>query len=206
MPPIASVIFDCDGVLVDSEPTSNRILARMLTGLGLPMTQEQSMATFMGRSWASNLEIIAERLGAAPPDDFTERYRGERNTALADVQPVPGILEAIERIDLPMCVASSGDHPKMRITLGAVGLLDRFEGKIFSAVDLDGRGKPAPDLFLWAAREMGFDPATTAVVEDSGPGVEAGVAAGMQVFGYRIDAPTRFEDMRELPRLLRAAP
>jgi HAD superfamily hydrolase (TIGR01509 family) len=205
MPPIASVIFDCDGVLVDSEPTSNRILARMLSDLGLPMTTEQSMATFMGRSWASNLAIIEEQLGAAPPDDFTERYRGERNVALAEVQPVPGILEAIERIDLPMCVASSGDHVKMTITLGAVGLYDRFGGKIFSAVDLDGRGKPHPDLFLWAAREMNFEPASTAVVEDSGPGVEAGIAAGMQVFGYRVDAPTRFEDMRELPGLLGTA-
>ena len=205
MPPIASVIFDCDGVLVDSEPTSNRILARMLTDLGLPMTTEDSMATFMGRSWASNLKIIGDQLGTAPPPDFTERYRAERNVALADVQPVPGIVEAIERIDLPMCVASSGDHLKMQITLGAVGLRERFEGKIFSAVDLDGRGKPAPDLFLWAASEMGFSPPATAVVEDSGPGVEAGLAAGMQVFGYRVDAPTRFEDMRELPDLVAAA-
>ena len=205
MPPIASVIFDCDGVLVDSEPTSNRILARMLTDLGLPMTTQDSMATFMGRSWASNLAIIGDRLGTAPPPDFTERYRAQRNVALTDVQPVPGVLEAIARIELPMCVASSGDHVKMQITLGAVGLLDRFEGRIFSAADLDGRGKPAPDLFLWAADEMGFEPATTAVVEDSPPGVDAGVAAGMQVFGYRVDAPVRFEDMRELPDLLAAA-
>ena len=200
---IRAVIFDCDGVLVDSEPTSNRILAEVLTEIGLPTTTEQSTAAFMGRSWVSNLEIIEERLGEPPPPDLGERYRARRDEALRHVRPVDGILEALDAIDLPSCVASSGDRHKMGITLGATGLLERFEGRIFSAVDLPhGRGKPHPDLFLHAARAMGFEPPTTAVVEDSGPGVEAGVAAGMRVFGYRVDAPTRFEDMRELPGLL----
>ena len=203
MPEIRGVIFDCDGVLVDSEPTSNRVLAELLTEVGLPTTTEESMATYMGKSWVTNLELIEERLGKPPPDDFTARYRALCDVALADVQPVDGILEVLDALDLPSCVASSGPHVKMAVTLGVTGLLARFEGRIFSAVDLPhGRGKPAPDLFLHAAREMRFDPKTTAVVEDSEPGVEAGVAAGMQVFGYRIDAPTRFEHMRELPELL----
>ena len=205
MAAIRGVIFDCDGVLVDSEPASNRVLAEILTELGLPTTTEQSMATFMGKSWATNLEIIEERLGRPAPAGLTERYRAARDAALRDVEPVDGILEVLDRIDLPSCVASSGDHGKMAVTLGATGLLDRFRGRIFSAVDLpDGRGKPAPDLFLHAAREMRWEPEATAVVEDSPAGVEAGVAAEMRVFGYRVDAPTRFEDMRELPRLLAA--
>ena len=204
MTAIEGVIFDCDGVLVDSEPTSNRVLAEVLTEIGLPTTTEQSMATYMGKSWVTNLELIEERLGRPVPDGFTERYRAARDAALHDVLPVEGILEVLDAIDLPACVASSGDHGKMAVTLGATGLLERFAGRIFSAVDLDhGRGKPAPDLFLHAAERMGFDPAATAVVEDSPAGVEAGIAAGMQVFGYRIDAPTRFEHMRDLPELLR---
>ena len=202
---IRSVIYDCDGVLVDSEPTSNRVLAELLTEIGLPMTQEQSMATFMGKSWVTNLEIIEELLGEPPPPDLTQRYRSARNEALREVRPVDGIREALQAIALPDCVASSGDHAKMRVTLGATGLLERFDGRIFSALDLPGgRGKPEPDLFLHAASAMGFDPQSTAVVEDSGPGVEAGLRAGMRVFGYRVDAPVRFEDMRELPDLLAA--
>jgi HAD superfamily hydrolase (TIGR01509 family) len=207
VPQLQGVIFDCDGVLVDSEPTSNRVLAEVLTEIGLPTTTEESTAAFMGKSWVSNLEIIEERLGGPAPEDLTERYRQRRDAALADVEPVDGIVEALDAIDLPSCVASSGDHAKMAVTLGGTGLLDRFEGRIFSAADLpDGRGKPAPDLFLHAAREMGFDPATTAVIEDSGPGCEAGRAAGMRVFAYRLDADgaTRFDDMRALPRLLGA--
>ena len=204
MTAIEGVIFDCDGVLVDSEPTSNRVLAEVLTEIGLPTTTEQSMATYMGKSWVTNLELIEERLGGPVPEGFTERSRAARDAALRDVHPVEGILDVLDAIDLPACVASSGDHGKMAVTLGATGLLERFEGRIFSAVDLDhGRGKPAPDLFLHAAERMGFDPAATAVVEDSPAGVEAGVAAGMQVFGYRIDAPARFEHMRDLPELLR---
>ncbi|MDQ3741674.1 MAG: HAD family hydrolase [Actinomycetota bacterium] len=205
MAAIRGVIFDCDGVLVDSEPASNRVLAEVLTEIGLPTTTEESMAAFMGRSWASNLAVIEQRLGGPAPPDLTERYRTARDAELRRVEPVDGILEALDRIDLPSCVASSGDHAKMAVTLGATGLLDRFRGRIFSAADLpDGRGKPAPDLFLHAARAMGWEPHATAVVEDSAPGVEAGIAAGMHVFGYRVDAPTTFDDMRDLPRLLAA--
>lgn len=205
MAAIRGVIFDCDGVLVDSEQVSNRILAELLTEIGLPTTTEESIASFMGRSWASNLAVIEQRLGGPPPPDLTERYRAARDAQLRHVEPVDGILDALDRIDLPSCVASSGDHAKMALTLGATGLLDRFRGRIFSAADLpDGRGKPAPDLFLHAARAMGWEPRSTAVVEDSAPGVEAGIAAGMRVFGYRVDAPTTFDDMRDLPRLLTA--
>ena len=212
MAAIKSVIFDCDGVLVDSEVISNRVLAEVLTRAGLPMTTAESTALFKGRAWAQNLAVIAERMGGAPPAGLTERYRAARDAALAAVEPVPGVVEALDRIDLPDCVASSGDHQKMRLTLGATGLYDRFAGRIFSAVDIGGVGKPAPDLFLHAAERMGFDPASTAVVEDSLPGVQAGVAAGMTVLAYATDgeAPALeaaggrvFTDMAALPGLLR---
>jgi HAD superfamily hydrolase (TIGR01509 family) len=215
MPPIRSIIFDCDGVLVDSEPISNRVLAEVLTAIGLPMTTEQSRDLFLGRAWASNLETIERLLGAPPPPDLSERYRTARDAALrAEVRPVPGIEDALDRIDLPSCVASSGDHDKMRLTLGQTGLLERFAGRIFSATDV-GRGKPAPDLFLHAAARMGFDPATTVVVEDSLPGVQAGATAGMRVLAYAGTGDGAaalaaaggevFTDMHELAALVKRA-
>jgi HAD superfamily hydrolase (TIGR01509 family) len=205
-----AVIFDCDGVLVDSEPISNRVLAEVLTAIGLPMTTEQSREHFLGKAWESNLQTIERLLGEAPPPGLTETYSSARDAALAaSLEPVPGIHEALERIDLPWCVASSGDHAKMRLTLGMTGLLDRFEGRIFSATEV-AQGKPAPDLYLRAAERMGFDPATTAVVEDSPAGVRAGVAAGMRVLAYAREGDPAtlaalggevFDDMRALPDL-----
>ena len=208
-----SVIFDCDGVLVDSETISNRVLAEVLTDIGLPMTTAQSREHFLGKAWETNLKTIEAMLGGPAPPGLTETYWSARNAALAAaLEPVPGIHEALERIDLPSCVASSGDHAKMRITLGMTGLLERFEGRIYSATEV-AHGKPAPDLFLYAAERMGFDPATTAVVEDSPAGVQAGVAAGMRVLAYARDGHPAtlaaqggevFDDMRALPDLLSA--
>jgi len=213
MRPTSSVIFDCDGVLVDSERISNRVLAEVLTSIGLPMTTERSREHFLGKAWESNLQTIERLLGAPPPPGLTETYRSARDAALAaSLEPVPGIHEALERIDLPSCVASSGDHAKMRLTLGMTGLLERFEGRIFSATEV-AHGKPAPDLFLHASARMGFAAQTTAVVEDSPAGVQAGVAAGMRVLAYARESDPAalaalggevFGDMRELPDLLRS--
>ncbi len=207
----ASVIFDCDGVLVDSEPSANVVLARVISDLGLPTTPEQSRAAYMGRSWASSMEILAGKLGHAPPEDLYERYlAGAEEAWRRDLQPVPGIVEALDAIELPNCVASSGEHERMRLTLGLTGLLPRFEGRIFSASEVE-HGKPAPDLFLHAAAQMGFDPAATVVVEDSVPGVQAGRAAGMRVLAFAslVSADDLaaaggevFDDMRALPALL----
>jgi HAD superfamily hydrolase (TIGR01509 family) len=211
MAEMRGVIFDCDGVLVDSEPTSNRVLASVLSEIGVPLTPEQSAATFKGRAWTQCLGIIEDLLGEPPPADLTDRYRARRDEALARVKPVRGIVAALERIDLPDCVASSGDHGKMRVTLKAAGLYDRFRGRIFSALDVGGIGKPAPDLFLHAAARMRFDPLKTTVVEDSVPGVEAGVAAGMRVLAYAHDGEAEalaaaggevFTAMTQLPGLL----
>jgi HAD superfamily hydrolase (TIGR01509 family) len=205
------VIFDCDGVLVDTEPTSNRVLAELLTEAGLPTTLEDCMRDYRGRSMAAVLDDAARRHGGPLPFDVAGRYYAEVEAIFADeLEPVPGVVGALGRISLPTCVASSGPHHKMRVTLRAAGLWDRFAGRIFSASEV-AAGKPAPDLFLHAARRMGFDPARTAVVEDSLPGVQAAVAAGMRALAFaRHTDPAElaraggepFADMAELPALL----
>ena len=205
------LILDCDGVLVDSEPVSNRILAERLTAIGLPTTTEESMATFMGRPWAWGLGVIEERLGGPVPDDFSARYHEELFAAFErDLRAVEGIAAALDRIDLPNCVASSGDHERIRAALRPAGLLERFGGRIYSAADVE-RGKPWPDLFLHAAREMGAAPERCVVVEDSVAGAQAGRAAGMTVLGYaaltepgalRAEGARVFASMDELPELV----
>jgi HAD superfamily hydrolase (TIGR01509 family) len=211
-----AVIFDCDGVLVDSEVLAAPILADTLTALGLPTTSADVERDFKGRSWEHGLGVIrARRDGAEPWPELRERYRAALFAAFdAELRPVAGVIEALDQIDaagLPRCVASSGDHERIRRGLHAAGLLDRFPDEtIFSADDV-ARGKPAPDLFLHAAERMGFDPARTTVVEDSVAGVRAGVAAGMRVLGYadgadasslRAAGAEPFADMTALPRLL----
>jgi len=210
------VILDCDGVLVDSEPTANAILTSELNAIGFETTLEESEAAFMGRSWGHMLEVVGERLGAPPPASFAAAYRRRLHAAYAAraVPAVPGIAAALDALDargIPYCLASSGDHERIRGGLATAGLRERFaEEAIFSADDV-GRGKPWPDLFLHAAERMGFEPAATTVVEDSPAGVQAGRAAGMTVLGYCGRTPERvlreagartFAAMSELPGLL----
>ena len=206
------VIFDCDGVLVDSERVTNRIFAAMLNELGLSVTLEDMFARFVGHSMTQCLDLITEMLGRPPPANFLDEYRSRTRAALeTDLLPTPGVEEALKRIRLPCCVASSGDHEKMRITLGITGLWPRFEGRLFSVTEVP-RGKPFPDVFLLAASRLGANPSACAVVEDAPVGVKAGVAAGMRVFGYAALTPAHrlleagaqvtFEHMRELPGLL----
>jgi HAD superfamily hydrolase (TIGR01509 family) len=209
------IIFDCDGVLVDSEPISNALLAECLTAVGLPTTTEQCVERYMGGSLAAAVADAERRLGRRLP----ERFAADFNAACfavfdEELEAVAGIEALLDSLDgVPTCVASSGAHEKLRRTLGRTGLLPRFEGRIFSASDV-ARGKPAPDLFLHAAERMGADPARCAVIEDSPMGVAAAVAAGMSVFGYAGRTPrerlvrdgvTVFGDMAELRPLLRVA-
>jgi HAD superfamily hydrolase (TIGR01509 family) len=205
------VIFDCDGVLVDSEAISNRLLVEELQAAGFPVTLEEALRDFVGLRLKTCCELLAARHGRAVPEDCLARYRTRVEAEFrARLKPVEGVHEALAQIDLPVCVASSGAPEKMRLTLGLCGLWERFEGRIFSARQV-ARGKPHPDLFLLAAESMGFAPADCAVVEDSEPGVKAGVAAGMTVFGYVGGYNPRplaelgalpFRDMRDLPGLL----
>ena len=210
--PIELVIFDCDGVLVDSERISVRVDVAVLARLGWPMTEAEVVERFMGRTEADMAAEIEAHLGRPLPANWEEPFRHLYREAFeAELKPVPGILEALDAIAGPICVASSGTHERMRYTLGLTGLYPRFAGRIFSASEV-ARGKPAPDLFLHAARRMGVRPAACAVVEDSRYGVEAARGAGMRAFGYAgglsprawLEGPDTvvFDEMRDLPRLL----
>ncbi|MGW7456903.1 HAD family hydrolase [Streptomyces sp. NPDC054797] len=210
--PIELVIFDCDGVLVDSEPLATRVQVALGAELGWPLTEDEVIDRFIGRSNASVAEQVAARLGDETAAVWRERFEQLHREAVdAGLSAVEGLPEALDAITLPTCVASSGSHEKMRHTLGRTGLYERFAGRIYSATEVT-RGKPAPDLFLHAARQMGVDPARCVVVEDSRPGVQAARAAGMRAFGYaggltpagRLEGTGTvvFHDMRELPALI----
>jgi len=211
---IGLVIFDCDGVLVDSERITAGVWAEMLRELGLDVSVWDVFDQLVGKSMEQCLGVVASRWHAVVPDSFVADYRRRSMAALlVEVRPVPGILAVIDSLAVPFCVASNGTHDKMRTTLGICGLLDRFAGRIFSVSDV-ARGKPAPDLFLYAAAQCGVEPARCAVVEDTPTGVTAGVAAGMRVFGFcaltprarliEAGAAVTFERMEMLPELLAA--
>lgn len=206
------VIFDCDGVLVDSEPIAVRIDVEMLAEVGVTMSAEEVIERFVGRSPEVILAETEARLGRRVPDGWFERGEARLRRAFAnELEPVPGIEEALQEIDVPVCVASSSGHDNLRLKLELTGLYDRFAGHIFSAAEVVN-GKPAPDLFLHAAQRMGADPADCVVVEDSRYGVLAARAAAMDVFGYAggltpaevLEGPRTvvFDDMRKLPQLL----
>ena len=205
------VIFDCDEVLVDSEPISNGTMVEMLGEIGLAMTLAESMDLLRGRSILAVISLVEERLGHQVPANFLDQYYLRIDQAFQrELKPVPGVIDALDRITLPACVASSGPHRKIKTTLGVTGLLSRFEGRIYSAVDV-GRGKPSPDLFLHAARSMETEPGRCVVIEDAVPGIQAAIAAGMHVFGYAGDSSPDalreagaevFMNMADLPGLL----
>lgn len=211
---IELIIFDCDGVLVDSERITNQVFAEMLNEIGIRMTLDDMFEHFVGRSMDQCIGLVSELLGHKPPDDFVEVYRLRSKAALeSSLTVVPGIVEALNEIEFSYCVASSGDHDKMRTTLGIVGLLPRFEGKLFSVTEVE-RGKPAPDVFLYAAHKNNVEPSACIVIEDTPTGVTAGVAAGMKVYGYSALTPAArlleagahrvFDNMLELPSLIRS--
>jgi HAD superfamily hydrolase (TIGR01509 family) len=210
--PLDLVIFDCDGVLVDSERLAVRTEVAILSDLGWPLTEADIVERFVGRSAAHMHQEVERHLGRRIDWDveFEARYREVFERELV---PVPGIVEALDAITSPVCVASSGSHAKMQLTLGITGLLDRFDGRIFSA-DQVSRGKPAPDIFLFAAQRMGASPGRCAVIEDSVPGVTAGLAAGMATFAFAgcvtsatalsLEGAVVFHDMSELPAVIQA--
>jgi HAD superfamily hydrolase (TIGR01509 family) len=209
------VIFDCDGVLVDSEPIALRIDVQMLAELGLNVSETEVIERFVGRSPEAIVAAIEEWLGHPPPPGWEERTDRLLGAAFeAELNPVDGIEEALAQIALPTCVASSSGPVRLRHKLELTGLYDHFAGRIFSAVEVP-HGKPAPDLFLHAAERMGAAPSCCVVVEDSRFGVQAARAAGMDALAYAggvvpaeaLTGPrtTVFDDMRQLPRLLNGA-
>lgn len=209
------VIFDCDGVLVDSERITNQIFCDMLNEIGLHVTLEDMFEHFVGRSMQQCIDQITEMRGTPPPESFVPLYRFRSTEALKkEIKPIHGIHETLDNLTIPYCVASSGEYQKMRLTLGATGLLDRFDGRIFSVADVK-RSKPAPDIYLYAAKKMGAEPTHCAVVEDTPTGVQAAVTAGMYVFGFSANSPEHrlkeagahklFSDMHVFPQLLNNA-
>ncbi|MFE0508337.1 HAD family hydrolase [Streptomyces sp. NPDC058964] len=208
------VIFDNDGVLVDSEPISNRLLAAHLTELGHPTSYEDSIRDYMGSAMHRIHELVLERTGQRLPEDFDDVFHARVFAAFErELRPVAGVADVLEKLTadgVPYCVASSGSHERIRVGHRTTGL-DRWfeESRIFSSQDV-GRGKPAPDLFLYAAERMGVAPERCVVVEDSPLGVQAAVAAGMDVCGFTAMTPASrlsqagqlFADMSKLADLL----
>ncbi len=181
------VVFDCDGVLVDTERLTVAVEARVLSEMGWLHSPADVVARFMGRTSEAMLAEVEAELGADATRQFDELTTVEINEAFErELVAVPGVEDVLDSLDqrgISTCVASSGSHQKMRRTLGMTGLYDRFRGRIFSASEVT-HGKPAPDLFLHAATEMGSRASSTAVVEDSAFGVQAAVAAGMTAYGF----------------------
>jgi HAD superfamily hydrolase (TIGR01509 family) len=211
------VIFDCDGVLVDSEPIACRVMARELTRLGYPLSPDDCQERFTGVSMKTVMAMIEADWQRPLPAGFEERLREQDFAAFrAELAPVAGVEAMLERLTLPRCVASSGAPQKIRFTLTVTGLIGAFEPYLFSA-RMVARGKPAPDLFLYAAERMGTPPEACVVVEDAVAGIRAARAAGMRVLGFAgaghagpgyaeklaaAGADTVFTRMAYLPHLL----
>ncbi|KRR00720.1 HAD family hydrolase [Bradyrhizobium valentinum] len=211
------VIFDCDGVLVDSEVISCRAHAETLTRHGYPITAEQVLERFLGVSDREARQTIEREIDRRLPDDFEQQVKAATLKFYeGDLQAIAHVGEAIGAIVLPKCVASSGTPEKIRHGLTCAGLYDQLAPHIFSATQVS-RGKPAPDLFLFAAKQMNISPERCIVIEDSVPGVTGGRAAGMTVLGFHGGSHCRpgygnrlrdagavavFDDMRHLPGLM----
>jgi len=211
------VIFDCDGVLVDSEALACVVHADVLTAHGYAITSAQVHARFLGRSSREARAEVENELGRVLPDAYTAQLKSTIDRVFGEhLTAVPGIAEALARLTLPVCVASSGTPTRIVSSLTTTGLLERFAPNLFSASQVQN-GKPAPDLFLFAAAQMGAAPARCVVIEDSVPGVIGAKAAGMTVLGFHggahcgpdtaaalqaAGAHATFDDMRLLPGLV----
>ena len=214
------VIFDCDGVLVDSEPIAAAVMAAAVSELGLPMSAADCLRRFTGIAMAKVIAEIEADLGRPLPADFVTRVRERDFEAFRrDLKPIAGADAVVGALAMPKCVASSGASEKIRFTLGITGLLALFEPHLFSA-EMVRHGKPAPDLFLFAAKQMQATPADSVVVEDSEAGIRAARAAGMRALGFiggshcgpghagllqAAGAHAMFRHMADLPRMLAAA-
>jgi HAD superfamily hydrolase (TIGR01509 family) len=218
--PFDAVLFDCDGVLVDSELITNRVLAQMLGELGWSISVEDTMRLFIGKLVRDEAARIEANTGVAITEEWLTGFRERRNEALerelVEISGAPAAVRALhEALDGRIAVASGADRHKVEMQLKKTGMLEYFEGRVFSGHEMP-RSKPYPDVYLAAAKGLGVDPRRCAVVEDTITGATAGVAAGATVFGYAPaslshSAPDGlreagvalvFEDMEQLPALL----
>ncbi len=208
------IVFDCDGVLVDSEPIANRVMAEAIAALGWPLSTADCTARFKGHHFDTVIAAVEDRLGRPAPEAWRRDLRAATAAAFErELQAVAGVVAALDAVaasGLATCVASQGPLEKMAVSLGVTGLWARFEGRIFSAYQV-ARGKPHPDLFLFAAAAMGVAPRDCVVIEDNPLGITAAKVAGMDVLGFAPEddgadlaaAGARlFRDMAELPDLL----
>lgn len=210
-----AVIFDCDGVLVDSEPITCGVLSEMLVELGLDFDLDRTIKTFMGKSVKEEMAVIETMIGRRLEEDWHPQFCRRRDAALAvKIKEVAGVRAVVQRLTalgLPYAVASGADRAKMRLTLGTCGLLGYFESCMFGS-DMVAQAKPAPDVYLLAMKTLGMNPGRTIVIEDTPTGTRAGVAAGATVYGLttlntpaalkEAGATLTFEHMDQLPELL----
>lgn len=210
-----AILFDCDGVLVDSEPVTCAVLAQMLRERGARITDEEALQRFVGKSFREEKAEIESLVASPLPEDWYPDFLRRRDAALAlSVEAVSGIhqvLDTARRLAMPHAVASGAERGKMRVTLGRTELLDTLQPHVYGADQVE-RSKPHPDVYLLAARGLGVDPSRCLVIEDTPTGTRAGVAAGATVFGFcarmeprrllQAGASVVFEDMAQLARLL----
>ncbi|MFA5327006.1 MAG: HAD-IA family hydrolase [Prolixibacteraceae bacterium] len=208
------IIFDNDGILVDSEAISSQVFIEMAKELGVKINLEFAIENFSGVSIKSTLEYISNKAGKELSDDFEKEFR-RRTFELfkTDLKPVKGVAKLLDKITVPYCVASSGPREKLQLSLQTTNLLAKFENRIYSSYDI-GSWKPNPEIFLYAAKEMGYEPNKCAVIEDSLAGVKAAKAGGFDVFAFANErnkktmqelGATVFFDMNELYELLQNA-
>ncbi len=205
------IIFDCDGVLIDSESIAIGVLVDMANNLGANMDFEASLISLKGKAFNLCMELISKRIDKPLPINFEQDYRiNTFETFREKIQPIKGIKDVVENLTIPFCVASSGPENKIRLNLDVTGLLPFFEGHIFSCYAIQ-KWKPEPDIFLWAAKTMGFKPQECLVVEDSVSGVRAAKLGGFDVFGYtehdykdelKNEATKTFSKMSQLLNLI----
>lgn len=209
---IELIIFDCDGVLVDSEPISNSIFSDMLNEINIDIDPLETEKLFKGKSMQDCCNTVKERFYIKLDDKFIKKFRKRTFSAFEqNLQAIPGIKKVLKSLKYPKCVASSGPLKKIKFNLDITNLAKYFSDNLFSATELK-KGKPSPDIFLYAAQKMNTDPNNCVVVEDSIPGVKAGLAAGMHVLLYGkeykeqsfpcLEEVIVFDNMRDLPNII----
>ncbi|RCT55848.1 HAD family phosphatase [Winogradskyella sp. KYW1333] len=205
------IIFDCDGVLVDSEPLSNQVMVDIANELGANINLKYALRNFKGNSFNNCAQQISDLIGKAVPNNLEEIYRERSFEKFRnEIKPINGIKNVLDDLKLPFCVASSGPESKIKLNLELIGLMEYFQENIFSCYTI-GKWKPDPSVFNWAAKTMGYNPNECLIIEDSLIGVEAALNGGFDVFGYtahdyhdelRKMATKTFSEMLILPELL----